>query len=91
MEGLYREKNGQLNFMPVEENTRDLYKYAGPVFLFDKCIAHVKLETWAVSPKKAYSNMLFQVKKELGYQPYTKLTISKNLIKKQEEKYGKSC
>ena len=89
-DGLYREKNGQLSFLPVEENSRDLYKYSGPVFLFDKCIAHLKMETWAVSLKKAHSNMLFQAKKQLGYQPTAKITISKNLIKKQEEKYGKS-
>ena len=86
----YKEKNGQLSFIPTEENSRDLYKYAGPVFLFDKCIAHVKLETWAVSPAKAHSNMLFQIKKQLGYRPNTKLTISKNLIKKEGSKYGKT-
>ena len=91
MEGLYKEKNGQLSFLPVEGNTRDRYSYHGPVFLFDKCIAHVKLETWAVSPAKAYSNMLYQVKNQLGYKPNVKITISKNLIKKEETKYGKSC
>ena len=89
MEGLYREKNGQLSFLPVEEE-RAKYVYHGPVFLFDRCIAHMKFATWANSPQKAHANILFQAKKELGYQPTTKITISKNLIKKEECKYGKS-
>ena len=90
-EGLYREKDGQLSFMPVPDSKfKDTYSYHGPVFIFDRCIAHVKLKTQAVSLAKAYSNMVWQVKKELGYQPTAKLTISKNLIKKEELKYGKS-
>jgi len=89
MEGLYREKNGQLSFLPVPEE-RAKYTYHGPVFVFGKVIAHVKLATWANSPAKAYCNMTFQAKKELGYQPHTKLTLSKNLMKKEETKYGKS-
>lgn len=86
---LYKEKNGQLSFVPVPEE-RARYIYHGPVFLFDKCIAHRKFATWANSPGKAYANMLFQAKKELGYDPSTKITISKNLIKKEELKYGKN-
>ena len=90
MEGLYREKNGQLSFLPVEDSKfKDTYSYHGPVFVFDKCIAHVKITTQAVSLPKAHSNILFQIKKELGYKPNVKLTISKNLIKKEELKYGK--
>ena len=90
MEGLYREKNGQLSFLPVEDSKfKDTYSYNGPVFMFDKVIAHVKLKTQAVSLPKAHANILFQVKKELGYKPNTKITISKNLIKKEELKYGK--
>jgi len=92
MEGLYKEKNGQLSFVPVPDSKyKDTYSYHGPVFIFDRCIAHVKLKTQAVSLAKAHANMLYQVKKELGYQPTTKVTISKNLIKKEELKYGKSC
>ena len=91
MEGLYKEKNGQLSFMPVPDSKyKDTYSYHGPVFIFDRCIAHVKLKTQAVSLAKAHANILYQVKKELGYQPTAKLTISKNLIKKEELKYGKS-
>lgn len=92
MEGLYKKKNGQLSFIPVEDSKfKDTYSYHGPVFDFDKCIAHVKIKTQAVSLPKAHSNILFQIKKELGYKPNTKLTISKNLIKKEELKYGKIC
>jgi hypothetical protein len=91
MEGLYKEKNGQLSFVPVPDSKyKDTYSYHGPVFIFDRCIAHVKLKTQAVSLAKAHANILYQVKKELGYQPTAKLTISKNLIKKEELKYGKS-
>lgn len=92
MEGLYKEKNGQLSFVPVPDSKyKDTYSYHGPVFIFDRCIAHVKLKTSAVSLAKAHSNFLYQVKKELGYQPTAKVTISKNLIKKEELKYGKIC
>ena len=90
MEGLYREKNGQLSFLPVQEEERARYVYHGPVFLGKNLIAHMKFATWANSPGKAYSNILFQAKKELGYRPDAKITIAKNLIKKEETKYGKS-
>ena len=89
MEGLYREKNGQLSFLPVEE-ARAKYSYHGPVFLCGKLIAHMKFATWANSPAKAYANILFQAKKELGYKPNAKISISKPLINKEETKYGKS-
>ena len=90
MEGLYREKDGQLSFLPVKEETRAKYMYHGPIFLCGRLIAHMKFATWANSLPKAYSNILFQAKKELGYKPNAKITISKNLIKKEELKYGKS-
>lgn len=92
MDGLYKEKNGQLSFTPVEESKyKDTYSYNGPVFSFDKYIGNASLKTQAVSPAKAYANLIYQVKKEFGYQPTAKITISKNLIKKEELKYGKSC
>ena len=91
-EGLYREKDGQLSFIQVPDSKyKDVYSYHGPVFVFDKTVARVQLKTQAVSFAKAYSNFVWQVKKELGYQPTAKVTISKNLIKKEETKYGKSC
>lgn len=90
MEGLYREKNGQLSFLPVQDSKfKDTYSYHGPVFVFDRCVAHVKIKTQAVSLPKAYSNILYQIRKELGYKENTKISISKNLIKKEELKYGK--
>lgn len=90
MNGLYKEKNGQLSFLPVEESKfKDTYSYSGPVFSFDKYIGNASLKTQAVSLAKAHSNMLYQIKKEFGYQPNAKVTISKNLIKKEELKYGK--
>jgi hypothetical protein len=90
MSDLYREKNGQLSFVKPVEEKRSLYKYTGPVFRFDQCIATVTLETWANTPAKAYSNMVYQVKQRLGYQPTAQLRISKNLIVKEELQYGKS-
>ena len=90
MEGLYKEKNGQLSFIPVDDNKyKDTYNYHGPVFVFDKVVAHVKLKTQAVSLPKAYANMLYQVKEQLGYKQNARVTISKNLIKKEGLKYGK--
>ena len=91
MEELYKEQNGQLSFIEPKEDSRAKYSYTGPVFLFDKAIATVTLATWANSLNKAYANMLWQVKKQLGYQPTAKLTIVKNRIKKEELKYGKTC
>jgi hypothetical protein len=92
MSDFYKEKDGQLSFVkPVKEtDKRSLYKYTGPVFRFDQCIATVTLETWANTPAKAYSNMVYQVKQRLGYQPTAQLRISKNLIVKEELQYGKS-
>ncbi len=69
---------------------RSKYTYNGPVFKSDQCIGRVQLETWANSPAKAYSNMVYQVKDKFGYQNVTKITISKSLIKKEELKYGKT-
>lgn len=93
MEGLYREKNGQLSFVKPDPNEgRALYKYKGPVFKYDQYVGTVTLETWANSPAKAYSNMIFQVKKKLGHPPDSpvRIHISKNLIVKEDLKYGKS-
>ena len=86
---LHREKNGQLSFVPVEPE-RAKYTYNGPFFKFDQMVGRVQLETWASTPGKAYSNMIFQIKDKFGYQKNAKITISKNLMKKEETKYGKS-
>ena len=91
MSDLYQEKDGQLSLTPVIERRQDQYSYHGPVFYFDQQIAVVKLKTWAVSLDKAYSNMIYQAKEKFGYQRNAKLTITKNMIKKEELKYGKIC
>lgn len=91
MEELYKDKDGQLSFVEPS-NQRSLYKYAGPVFLFDqhRYIATVKVKTWANTPGKAYSNLLYQIRNQLGYRENTKIFIKKELIKKEELKYGKT-
>lgn len=91
MEELYKEKNGQLSFIEPS-NQRSLYKFAGPVFLFDehRYIATVKVQTWANTPGRAYSNLLHQIRNQLGYRENTKIFINKDLIKKEELKYGKT-
>ena len=88
----YKERDGQLSFIKPSKATdsRSMYSYNGPVFLFDKFIATVNVSTWARSVAKARSNMLYQIKEQLGYQPNTKLRIIDNQIRKEELQYGKS-
>lgn len=89
----YKERDGQLSFLKPDiskEDDRAKYSYNGPVFLFDKFIATVNVSTWARSTAKARSNMLYQIKEKLGYQPNTKLRIIDNQIHKEELQYGKS-
>lgn len=89
----YKERDGQLSFLKPDisnEDDRAKYSYNGPVFLFDKFIATVNVSTWARSTAKARSNMLYQIKEKLGYQPNVKLRIIDNQIRKEELQYGKS-
>lgn len=52
------------------------YSYEGPVMLFDKCIAlKWKGQTYAISKKKAKSNMVYQFNLEHKYTPSTKITL----------------
>lgn len=93
MSEFYKERNGQLSFVKppnykISDN-RAKYSYNGPVFYFDKFIATVNVSTWANSVNKARSNMLYQIKEKLGYQPNVKLKIIDNQIHKEELKYGK--
>lgn len=44
-----------------------LYYYDGPVMAFDQCVAnHWTATTWAVSERKARSNLTYRFKKETG-------------------------
>lgn len=58
------------------KSTYKKYTYAGPVVEFDKCIAHRwTATTYAPSERKARSNFIFQVKRELGKLPTTKIDL----------------
>lgn len=52
------------------------YYYNGPVKEFDVCIDdHWEGTTYAVSEKKARSNLAYQFKKEYGRGPNAKITL----------------
>lgn len=57
------------------------YQYDGPVMEFDTCVSHRwKASTYAVSEKKARSNLAFQFKKKNNRVPNTKITLPGKLI-----------
>jgi len=57
------------------------YIYDGPVMAFGKCIDNnLKADTYAVSEKKAKSNIAYQYKKEHGKMPATKIILPGALI-----------
>jgi hypothetical protein len=59
--------------MMIEEQ---VYRYNGPVICFGRCIANKwSSETFAVSEKKAKSNLIFQFKKQNGLLPGTIITL----------------
>lgn len=52
------------------------YIYNGPVMEFEKCIAnHWEASTYAVSEKKARSNLIFRFKQETNKMPYAKIVL----------------
>lgn len=52
------------------------YSYDGPVMEFDRCIAHKwHGTTYAVSEKKARSNLLYRFKKENGKVPTAQIKL----------------
>lgn len=60
-----KEKKQRQNRKPLVR-----YKYSGPVWYFDKCIAHCyTAETEAVSEAQARNNILYQLKTKMGYMP----------------------
>ncbi len=57
------------------------YSYDGPVMEFDRCIANRwKASTYAVSEKKARSNLTYQYKKRNNKLPNTMITLPGKLI-----------
>jgi hypothetical protein len=57
------------------------YSYDGPVMEFDRCIANRwKASTYAVSEKKARSNLTYQYKKRNNMIPNTMITLPGQLI-----------
>lgn len=54
----------------------DQYKYSGPVMEFENCVArNWKGTTYAVSEKKARSNLTYQFKKQSNRLPNTKIIL----------------
>lgn len=52
------------------------YTYNGPVMAFEKCIEHRWVaSTYAISEKKARSNLAYQYKKQRGQTASTKITL----------------
>lgn len=57
------------------------YSYDGPVMEFDRCIANRwKASTYAVSEKKARSNLTYQYKKKNNKLPNTMITLPGQII-----------
>lgn len=57
------------------------YSYDGPVIEFDRCVANRwKASTYAVSEKKARSNLTYQYKKRNNKLPNTMITLPGQLI-----------
>lgn len=57
------------------------YSYNGPVMEFERCITNCwKASTYAVSEKKARSNLTFQYKKTNNRLPNTKVTLPGKLV-----------
>lgn len=62
----------------------DQYVYEGPVLKFDKCIdQYFKAVTFAVSEKKARSNLAYRYKKDHGLMPNTNITLPGKISKVQ--------
>lgn len=63
----------------------DLYSYAGPVTMFDRCVAHRwQGETYAPSAQKAKSNLIYQYKKQNGLVPAAKVSLPGKLVKLEQ-------
>ncbi len=57
------------------------YAYDGPVMEFERCVANRwQSSTYAISEKKARSNLVYQFKKQNNRLPNTKITLPGKLI-----------
>ena len=57
------------------------YVYDGPVMEFDTCVVHNwKASTYAVSEKKAKSNLAYQYKKKNNKVPNSKITLPGTIV-----------
>lgn len=57
------------------------YSYDGPVMEFETCVANRwKASTYAVSEKKARSNLAYQYKKKNNKVPNSKITLPGPLV-----------
>lgn len=58
------------------------YQYAGPVQVFDKLVdQYWKAETEAPTPGKARSNLTYRYKRQMGLEPYVKVTLTASIKK----------
>lgn len=63
-------------------NEKKRYEYNGYVMLFDRVIkTNWKGQTFAVSAKKALSNLLFNCKASLGYVAGSKLSLDQRCLR----------
>lgn len=52
------------------------YTYNGPICIFGRCVeSHWKGTTYAISEKKARSNLIYQYKKQTGKTPAAKVEL----------------
>ena len=59
----------------------NLYSYDGPVMQFGVCIAdHWRSSTYAISEKKARSNLAYQFKLQNNRLPNAKITLPGNIV-----------
>ena len=61
---------------PSEEKSQQ-YLYCGPVYYFDRCISTEWIgATMATSDKQAINNLAYQYKRDHGYVPNAKISLS---------------
>lgn len=63
------------------------YTYHGPVMLFDRCIDdRWNGSTYAVSEKRARSNLTYQFKKKYNYEANTKISLPGKIVLDRERR-----